>query len=68
MQRTDFTTQIDRHGYMIFFKGTAIGGAGTKRSRYMHWQHARQNIKDYKDHAESDIQRLIEKGTVEGYR
>ena len=68
LERSDFTTQINKYGYMIYHKGVAVGGAGTNRPRTIHWQHAKKNIQDYKIQSESDIYRMIEKGTIQGYR
>ena len=59
IESKDITFNYDRYGYMLFYKGLPIGGAGAKGKPKMHWQHARQNVADNHNYAESAKQGLL---------
>ena len=61
-RREDFTFNADANGYMLFFRGKPIGGAGVKlpRETRLHWKHARANIQEFAGKAGSEIQLLPE--------
>jgi hypothetical protein len=54
------TYTADANGYMIFYDGKPIGGAGVKlpREKPLHWKHARQNVIDNGESARLDIREL----------
>lgn len=60
-QRKDFSYTCNTRGYMLYYKGHPLGGAGTLPSdKPMHWRHKRANLHMYKESAEYDIARLIQ--------
>ena len=65
-QRSDFTYSYNANGYMIFYHGKPIGGAGTTiPTTPRHWRHNRQNLKDNQGYAEASIQGIL--NGVEGH-
>jgi hypothetical protein len=59
--RKDFTYTCNADGYMIQYKGHNLGGAGVAlpRSKPLHWRHARQNIIEFKEAAEREINSIL---------
>ena len=49
------TYTCTRQGYMLYYKGIAIGGAGTDTEKTPRWT----NVKLYKEQAEIEKQRLL---------
>jgi hypothetical protein len=63
----ELTFRCGESGYMIFYRGQPIGGAGTLRHTTgrepsMHWRHRRANIRLFADAARREIARLKEGG------
>lgn len=58
--RARFTYSADANGYMIFYRGKPIGGAGVKlpREKPLHWKHARANVKENGEQARRSIAEL----------
>jgi hypothetical protein len=62
MDRKDFTYEANANGYMLFYKGKPIGGAGVKlpRENPLHWKHARRNVQEFTGNAGSEIELILE--------
>lgn len=55
---SDLTFKSDAYGYMLYYKGLPIGGAGTLRRAHKHWQHKRKDAQMYADDARREIAAL----------
>lgn len=58
MNRIDFTYTYDSQGYMLYYKGVPIGGAGTLHEP-KHWRHKRANCTDNQEYAKMDIANIL---------
>lgn len=54
----DLTFTSDAYGYMLFYKGKPIGGAGTLHRHTKHWQHLRKDVQMFADNARREIAAL----------
>jgi hypothetical protein len=59
LDRSEFTFTSDAYGYMIYYRGKPLGGAGTKERNKKHWRHARADRKMFHDDAEREINSLV---------
>lgn len=53
-KREDFHYSYDTRGYMIYYKGRPIGGAGIDKSA----KGCRLNLKLFRDYAESEVKSI----------
>lgn len=61
MKIEDFKAEINHKGYMIFYKGNPIGGAGTlPSSKPKHWRHKRADVKMYTEQSDREIEQLVQ--------
>ena len=61
LSKDDFSYTYNADGYMIQYKGQNLGGASVMlpRSKTLHWQHARQNVRDNKESCEREINHVL---------
>jgi hypothetical protein len=63
MEKQDFSWRVTHAGYMVYYKGQPIGGAGTNTGSYMkskrHWKHKAMDVKMYQEMAEREINNLL---------
>lgn len=55
-----FSYEVDPDGYMLFYKGKPIGGAGVQlpRVRPLHWRPAQANVRDFRRNARQEIEAI----------
>ena len=61
MLRSDFTFESNHSGYMLRYKGQAIGGVGSLRTsdKPKHWRHKRADAAENREQAEREIEHLL---------
>lgn len=61
MQREHFTYESNQNGYMIYYKGKPLGGAGVKlpRDQPLHRQYVKANRQMFQQDAEREIDALV---------
>ena len=58
MNKEDFTATVKSNGYMIYYKGKSIGGAGNNNTS-KHWRHKQADLKMYREQADREINNII---------
>jgi hypothetical protein len=53
-----YTFKSDAYGYMLYYKGQPIGGAGTLERKPKHWRHRQADVKMHADSARREIAQL----------
>ena len=59
MERKDFTVEANSSGYMIFYKGKPIGGAGIKGSFSGRGKAVQNQVRDYREQAKNVIDCIL---------